>query len=190
MTEENNELLMKNHEILPTGAKPFSEVNVTMHDENGKQNQTEYGHRRGRGCRGRHFRPYGRGHGKPRNYNDRYNQSNRKNTSCQKWGNDLEKKIENGRNNNPMKSENECYRCGVKGHWYHTCRTSKHLVDNYQASKENTKNVVTNFIQQGEDSNQVPPLSAHSAHFDAFDFFEDPEGRINHLICDGSVQNY
>ena len=30
--------------------------------------------------------------------------------------------------------ENECHRCGMKGHWSCTCRTSKHFVDLYQAS--------------------------------------------------------
>ena len=25
--------------------------------------------------------------------------------------------------------ETSCYRCGMKGHWSRTCRTTKHLVD-------------------------------------------------------------
>ena len=41
--------------------------------------------------------------------------------------------------------EDACYRCGMKGHWSRTCRTSKHLVDLYQASKEKEKNIEMNF---------------------------------------------
>ena len=38
--------------------------------------------------------------------------------------------------------ETECYRCGMKGHWSRTCRTTKHLVDLYQASmKEKDKQI-------------------------------------------------
>ena len=36
--------------------------------------------------------------------------------------------------NNKKVYETECYRCGIKGHWSRTCRTTKHLVDLYQAS--------------------------------------------------------
>ncbi|XP_073129075.1 uncharacterized protein [Henckelia pumila] len=193
VAEQNNELLMKNHEIHPTGVNPFSEVNVAMHDEKRKQNKTEFGrgsghgHGRGRG-RGRehrrgHFHPYNRGHEEPRDYSH----SNQKNTNYQKWGNGQAKKVEIGQNNMPKKSENECYRCGIKGHWYQNCRTPKHLVDLYQASKEKARDIETNFIYQGEDLSQVPSFSAP---FDVSNFFEDPDGRIDHLIGDGNVQNY
>ncbi|XP_073120750.1 uncharacterized protein [Henckelia pumila] len=140
VAEQNNELLMKNHEIRPTGANPFPEVNVAMHDEKRKQNKTEFGrgsghgHGRGRGrelSRGR-FHPYNRGHEEPHDYSH----SNQKNTNYQKWGNGQAKKVEISQNNMPKKSENECYRCGIKGHWYQNCRMPKHLVDLYQASKK------------------------------------------------------
>ncbi|XP_073130882.1 uncharacterized protein [Henckelia pumila] len=199
VAEQNNELLMKNHEIRPTGANPFPEVNVAMHDEKRKQNKTEFGrgsgHGHGRGRdrgrgrgRGRErrrgrFHPYNRGHEEPRDYSH----INQKNTNYQKWGNGQAKKVEIGQNNMPKKSENECYRCGIKGHWYQNCRTPKHLVDLYQASKEKARDIKTNFIYQGEDLSQV---SSFSAPFDVSDFFEDPDGRIDHLIGDGSVQNY
>ena len=43
--------------------------------------------------------------------------------------------------------QNNCYRCGIKGHWSHTCRTPKHLVDLYQASiKAKAKEIEMNFI--------------------------------------------
>ncbi|XP_073137046.1 uncharacterized protein [Henckelia pumila] len=189
VAEQNNELLMKNHEIRPTGANPFPEVNAVMHDEKSKQNKTEFGrgHGHGRGC-GRErrrgcFHPYNHGHEEPRDYSH----SNQKNTNYQKWDNDQGKKVKSDQNNKPKKSENECYRCGIKRHWYQNCRTPKHLVDLYQGSKEKAKDTKTNFIYLGEDLSQVPSFSTP---FDVSNFFEDPDGRIDHLIGDGSVQNY
>ena len=57
MAEQNNELLMKNHESRPTGSAPFPEANATTY-ENSKRG---HGRTRGRG-RGR-SRGHGRGHG-------------------------------------------------------------------------------------------------------------------------------
>ncbi|XP_073154029.1 uncharacterized protein [Henckelia pumila] len=176
VAEQNNELLIKNHEIRPTGANPFSEVNAAMHDEKMKQNNTRFGRGRGSG-RGRgRFHSYGRGHEKPRYFNNGYNNNNdQRNGSSKKCGNDQEKNVESGQNDKSMNSKNGCYRCGDKMHWYNNCRTPKHLVDLYQASKEKAKDVETNFIHQGEDLSQGPSFSAH---FDVSDFFEDPEGKI------------
>ena len=55
MAEQNNELLMRNHEARPTGSAPFSEVNVTSFNNFGHGR----GHSRGHGC--------GRGHNNYRN---------------------------------------------------------------------------------------------------------------------------
>ena len=42
--------------------------------------------------------------------------------------------------------ENNCHRCGMKGHWSRICRTPKHLVDLYQASiKEKGKAIKISF---------------------------------------------
>ncbi|XP_057478788.1 uncharacterized protein LOC130766108 [Actinidia eriantha] len=53
VAKQNNELLM-NHQIRPTGSVPFPEVNATRHGRG-------YGHGRDRGC--------SRGHGRGRGYN-------------------------------------------------------------------------------------------------------------------------
>ncbi|XP_060202781.1 uncharacterized protein LOC132631205 [Lycium barbarum] len=74
-------------------------------------------------------------------------------------------------------SEDKCYRCGGSGHWSRTYRTAKHLVELYQASmKRKEKNPEANFISENQDD-----------IMDVVDFFEHPEGKIDHLIGDGSI---
>lgn len=48
MAEQNNELVMKNHEFRPTDPSLFSEMNVTSHD--GKELKSEYADTVCRGC--------------------------------------------------------------------------------------------------------------------------------------------
>ena len=72
----------------------------------------------------------------------------------------------------------------MTGHWSHTCRTTKHLVDLYQASikgKGKGKDIEVNFFDGNGDGGMDLP------HFDVSDFFEDPNGNISHLIGDGHV---
>ena len=70
----------------------------------------------------------------------------------------------------------------MTGHWSHTCRTAKHLVDLYQASiKDKGKNIEANFLDDDGDG------GVDLTHFDVFDFFEDHTRNISHLIGDGHV---
>ena len=67
VAEQNNELLMKNHEIRPTGSAPFPEVNVSVRNNN-YDNGRGRGRRRGRG-RGRgNYRNHGGGNNKCQHY--------------------------------------------------------------------------------------------------------------------------
>ena len=81
----------------------------------------------------------------------------------------------------------------MKGHWSHTFRTAKHLVDLYQASmKGKNKQIETNFIDRKDTMDPDDPFfdvdgAVPLKHFDVYDFFEDPSGKINHLIGDGNV---
>ena len=121
VAEQNNELLMKNHQSRPTGSEAFPEVNVIS-----SQN---YG--RGRGL--------GRGRGRGRNSRQYNNSSSYQKRKAQfhhhKWNNN-ELKQENGESAKKKSKapQDTCYRCGMEGHWSRTCRTTKHLVDLYQAS--------------------------------------------------------
>ncbi|XP_016740120.2 uncharacterized protein [Gossypium hirsutum] len=54
LAEQNNELLVKNHGIRPTGTAPLSEVNVAVHNK--YENEKYKGRDRGRGRSGGHGR--------------------------------------------------------------------------------------------------------------------------------------
>ncbi|XP_058784027.1 uncharacterized protein LOC131658788 [Vicia villosa] len=177
VAEENNELLMKNHEARPTGTTPFPEVNVARHDHYRKN------HGRGRAY------ARGRGRGRGRNYAhglgfDRGRNENHKNTHFHpKWKN-VEKNEKEGQSSKT--NENICYRCGGKGHWSRTCRTPKHLVDLYQKSQKNKKEKIeTHFANEDDDPDYG---NMDVTHLDIGDFFADPDGKIDHLIGDGSVK--
>ncbi|XP_017621033.1 uncharacterized protein LOC108465222 [Gossypium arboreum] len=106
VAEQNNELLMKNHELRPTGSAPFPEANVSLH--NGQElKETHHANSSVRG--GGHGR--GRGHGRGHRYG--YGRGGRfKNShSYQKWDR------KNGNREEKEKGENVtnvCYRCGGK----------------------------------------------------------------------------
>ena len=58
VAEQNNELLLKNHEVRPAGSTPFPEANATMYDHG----QT-MGCGHGRGCGRNRGRIFSHGHG-------------------------------------------------------------------------------------------------------------------------------
>ncbi|KAK2438354.1 hypothetical protein QL285_006625 [Trifolium repens] len=170
VAEQNNELLMKNHEIRPTGAAPFPEVNAATHDHHrqtrGRGRGHSRGHRQGRG-RGNHL---GRG--------------NFKNSSShQKWKNEKNGKGKSGQSGKT--NENSCHRCGGKGHWARTCRTPKHLIDLYQRSLKEKKIETHLAYEDGDFDYDMNPT-----HLDVADFLVDPEGKSDHIInVDGNIKN-
>jgi hypothetical protein len=80
----------------------------------------------------------------------------------------------------------------MKGYWSRTCHTAKHLADLYQAStKENGKEIEMNFSYHSNPEDHMgyfdTPNGVDITHLDVSDFFENPNGKIDHLICDGGV---
>ncbi|KAM3394681.1 hypothetical protein P3S68_003684 [Capsicum galapagoense] len=72
-----------------------------------------------------------------------------------------------------------CFRYGRKGHYSSDCRALKHLVDLYQTSlKKKERNPEDNFLFEN---------NVDITCLDVADFYEHPEGMIDHLIGDGSV---
>ena len=129
----------------------------------------------------------GRGRDRGRGRNSRYhgthgnNSTHKGKTSMHhlKWNNTEAKQDEKHAQNTPSKShENTCHRCGMKGRWSLSCRTTKHLVDLYQASlKKIEKNIEMNFIDaKGLD------LSYYNVNF-----FGAPLEKIDYLMDDENV---
>lgn len=118
LAEKNNELLLKNHNSRPTGAKAFPEVNATdvKNPERGSQTYRGRGRRFNRG-RGRSFNP----------------QSRKSYTWVRP---DQSSKGKESQGRNAQKRESICYRCGSKGHWAHVCRTPEHLCKLYKESQK------------------------------------------------------
>ena len=119
MAKQNNELLMKNHQSIPTDSSAFPEVNATSYNHNS--------HGSNRGHEGCH------------NYRNNNNKIASKHKKLENNKNPHPNdKIGQGK----WKVENICHRCGKISHCSCTCRSLKYFIDLYQAtlkSKEKLK---------------------------------------------------
>ena len=120
VTEQNNELLLQNHQSRPNGSTSILKVNVASSSGHGRS----HGHGRGRGS----GRWLGRGHGQS-NYQSRGGHINTT-KNHKKWSNNIARQ---GKEQfQPLGNyENKCYKCGMKGHWSCTCYTTDHLAKLY-----------------------------------------------------------
>ncbi|KAL5743334.1 hypothetical protein ACOSP7_002212 [Xanthoceras sorbifolium] len=164
VAEQNNELLMKNHELRPTGSSTFPEVNANRYKSNGRGRGHGRGHGQWNGSRGRGYSSRG-------SYKSSWNRNT--NNMPQKWNANVAKQ-DKGKNkitdDKTTKSNKDvCFRCGVPGHWSRTCRTPKHLVDLYQASiRGKIKEIEANLANLSDPEDIT--------HLDIPDFFGDENG--------------
>ncbi|XP_068304373.1 uncharacterized protein [Pyrus communis] len=150
LSEQNNELLMKNHQSRPTGSAPFPEVNAASLEVNAISSGGN-NHKRGRG----HMR--GRWNEKNKNHGVQFHNQVPRHNSGPSFKNVNRHKGKAYMNNASRNSEGGCHRCGNNGHWARTCRTLKHLVDLYQASIKK-KGVETNFLDQAKPIDIPDPM--------------------------------
>ncbi|KAK2390680.1 hypothetical protein QL285_064199 [Trifolium repens] len=159
VAEQNNELLIKNHQLRPTGTIAYPEINATTFNQGrGGYNRPKKrgshshfgGHGRGKYHGRNHFR--GRGRGYVNNYRPPiYEQNNKNHQGKGKY-------IQEGPSRN---RDNFCFRCGKKGHWSKTCRTPEHLCKRYMVSVE----------ENGVNFNEIEPNN-DTAYLEAADFIE------------------
>ncbi|KAH0662320.1 hypothetical protein KY284_027251 [Solanum tuberosum] len=184
IAKQHNDLLMKNHESRPVGSMSFPEVN-----------QADYHQReRGRGS----YRGRGSGHGRGRDRKINYNHDGR---LALKIDQQYKRKGERQEVMQKKNAESVCHRYGGMGHWSRTCRSSKCLVQLYQASlKKGDNNPEANFISADNvepihkmnnnvEANFISEDNVEPMHRDVADFFVFPEGKTisdnldNFIFC-------
>ncbi|XP_070660483.1 uncharacterized protein [Malus domestica] len=111
----NNELLMKDHNSRPTGSAPFPKVNAVSLEVNATSSGGDY-HKRGRG----HKR--GRWNRKGKNHGGQFHNQVPRHNSGPSFKNVNRHKGKAHMTNAPRNSKGACYRCGGNGHWARTCR--------------------------------------------------------------------
>ncbi|XP_022007633.2 uncharacterized protein LOC110906875 [Helianthus annuus] len=160
VAEQNNELLMKNHETRPVGATPIPEANVATYNGQSESYTHGRGYHRGRG-RGHGC---GRGHGRGRGRRNYHSVQFKNKGTCQRWHNNENKSSDEKNKKKVGSSLNACYRCGSNNHWSKTCRTAKHLVELYQQSiKDKANGIETNFTYEVAN---VDVTNGHKDHND------------------------
>ena len=150
LAETNNELLMRNSEMRPPGAKALPEANVAIEpkDESPKK-ESNHGRMRGRGKwqdRNRGFQPRDRGsQPRGRGYHPR-DQLGRGRGRGRNAGRGYKSDF---KTHGPTKAP--CHRCGMTNHWANRCRTSQHLVKLYQESIKG-KNPVAHWAHHDQEN--------------------------------------
>ncbi|KAI3685019.1 hypothetical protein L6452_34250 [Arctium lappa] len=163
VAEQNNELLMKNHQSRPTGSVAFPEANA-INNDSPRNNFRGRGHGRGRGRgRGRgHFgqnhsygrnNNFGRGHSYGRGRSFYRGRGQRANNYHASQGyktqpqNKLKMSKHDAGTSHTQNPEGSYYRCGSTDHWSRTCRIPPHLCQLYKESlngKEKEVNLMDN----------------------------------------------
>ncbi|XP_026379484.1 uncharacterized protein LOC113274254 [Papaver somniferum] len=171
IAEQNNELLLRNHEARPVGSAAVPELHAA----------TSFG--RGNNHGNKVKRGYGKGNQRGGHKNERG-----KGTRYQPYQRPLkiaepkETRQEKGKGSfiqPPQK--NVCYRCDLTDHWQRTCRTLEHFVKLYQASLKRPAEVIeTNLIE-------ASAPSTTNTHLDVSDYLVDPEDAFREISSCGEM---
>ncbi|XP_026384451.1 uncharacterized protein LOC113280028 [Papaver somniferum] len=149
VAKQNNEFLLKNHQIHPTDSTVAPEMNATESRGNSPESRGK-GHRRWLGPK--------KPNNKKKDGNNPHHQKVKKNVFPKHKGKSSQ--------SHSKHHESVCHRCGSPGHWANVCRTARHLVDLYQASiKGKEKKAEISFSQYD--------IPMDIAHLDIYDFKND-----------------
>ncbi|GKA17963.1 hypothetical protein Tco_0697800 [Tanacetum coccineum] len=129
VAEQNNEILMKNHQSRLTRSLAYREVNATKYDTKSFM--------RGQG------QIYTHGRGFTRVSGQRTNNNAPRNNKAKNVG----KHKHNGESGLSQNTDGSCFRCGSSNHWAKSCRTASHPCEMYQASLEEKEREV-NLVDQ------------------------------------------
>ncbi|KAL6568009.1 hypothetical protein OROHE_003693 [Orobanche hederae] len=148
VAEQNNELLLRNHESRPVGSVPVPEAHVITSSTGGSGRGNNKG--KGKYFRTKKNNSYKNSRFKP--HHQEWKSGAPNNERKPNKGKDLSEK--------PVKNKEDiCYRCGMTGHWSRTCRTARHLVNLYQASlKRPAADIETNLIETKDASTSSPHI--------------------------------
>ncbi|XP_021730989.1 uncharacterized protein LOC110697892 [Chenopodium quinoa] len=167
VTEQNSDLLLKNHNLRPTGSL------ATHHEANATSSYPPETNATRKGGRG-YYNGRGRGRGNYRGRDRGRGRNNFQRNSIFKNSEKQKGQSSGSHKHTHSRGKNTCYKYGMTGRWGRTCRLAKHLVDLYQTSvKGKEKNAEANYVNK--ENAPCPTL-------DVSDFFMDNAEIGNDLI--------
>ncbi|GKA69417.1 hypothetical protein Tco_0775481 [Tanacetum coccineum] len=188
VAEQNNELLMKNHQSRLTGSLAYPKVNAAKNDpksfmrgqgqSHGKGRvqfgkNISHGHKRSFHRNRKNDRVYTHGRGFTRGSGQRTNKNAPRNNKAKNMG----KRKHNDESDPSQNNDGSCFRCGSSNHWAKSCRTDHHLCELYQASlkeKDREVNLVDQVDFENNDLDTSDFLSGDT-ELNTQDFFSDLE---------------
>ncbi|GJR43792.1 RNA-directed DNA polymerase, eukaryota [Tanacetum coccineum] len=188
VAEQNNELLMQNHQSRPTRSLTYPEVNATKNDPKSFMRGQGQSHGKGRVQFGKNSshghnhsfhrnrkngRVYTHGRGFTRGSGQRTNKNAPRNNKAKNVG----KRKHNGESGPSQNNDGSCFRCGSSNHWAKSCRTAPHLCELYQASlkeKDGEVNLVDRVDFENNDLDTSYFLSGDT-ELNTQEFFSDLE---------------
>jgi hypothetical protein len=154
VAEENNKVLMKNHNSRPTGAQAFPEAHANEKSDRGR-GRGRFGrggrhHHSGRGGGGRNNNYHSRGGyrgrgGRGRSNSGSYPPQQNVNFKKQNYKSRNTDQVHKNPSSSNKWPKDTCFKCGREGHWSRTCRTSKEEVAKYQATLKVEANALMDF---------------------------------------------